>query len=270
MTKNLLSYIGSKRSDIKLFKDKIPKHKIDLCIEPFGGSGAVSFYLYQINPDMKTILYDNDQILINYYNEMKKDSNYIIDEVNKLINSKIDKETYYKMVQDYKKNKPIGKEGAILYLFLKKFHGLRLFVYPSPTRKINPIDKDKYKVYTDWIQKSEFICMDYNESFKKIFELKKSESTFIFLDPPYFSSFNSDYNCFKGDQTDENKKIIDNTEIYIDLIHYIKKCKNNMMYIINKNKITEYLYKKYISGEYEKTYSYTLKKTHHLILTNYK
>ncbi len=48
---------------------------------------------------------------------------------------------------------------------------------------------------------------------------KDNENGFIFLDPPYLDSYNASYDKYQDKNTDEKKKI-DNTNIYIDLLEY--------------------------------------------------
>ena len=59
------------------------------------------------------------------------------------------------------------------------------------------------------------------------------------------------------------------TQIVIDIYEYLKNCSCKVMLIINKLSILSYLFKDYIKGEYNKTYSMGKKKAIHLIMTNY-
>lgn len=99
---------------------------------------------------------------------------------------------------------------------------------------------------------------------------QETENTFTFLDPPYFSSSNVSYSL-------ENNSEVDNTKIFIEILHHLRTSPAKVMLVVNKNAITEYIYKDFIIGEYEKTYSRTVmkngvyikRKSVHLVIANY-
>ncbi len=95
-------------------------------------------------------------------------------------------------------------------------------------------------------------------------------------------SFNSDYNGdYNGKSYDDNMTIIDNTQIYINLLDLLKyKCK--VLFSINSNALTRYIYKDYIKSNYNHIYGVshlklkdvnegkTNKNTNVLIISNFK
>ena len=87
-----LSYVGSKRLDIKFFKQLFPTN-IKKSVEPFCGGGAVSLYLYNINNNIDCFLNDTDTCLINYYLDMKTKAQKIVDKVNDFTDT-MTKETF--------------------------------------------------------------------------------------------------------------------------------------------------------------------------------
>jgi site-specific DNA-adenine methylase len=270
MTLSLLPYTGSKRMDIKFYEDRMPDPKdIDISVELFGGSGYNSLYLFSKNNKIKSIINDNDEKLINFFNEIKKNSDLIIDEYNYLIDIQPTKEDFLKLKTEFDENKSDNARRAILYLFFSKYHGMRKYLYPT-NRKINKINKKNYDVFLEWLKNTEFIYGDYKDIYTKISQ-DKEKQYFIFLDPPYLSSFNSYYSSYrKGTSETKEKIIIDNTEMYIDILKYLETSEKKILLIINKFAITEYIYKKYVKGEYNKTYQITKKKTQHLIINNYE
>lgn len=272
MSLSILQYIGSKRLDIKYYECNMPKpDDIDVSVELFGGSGYNSLYLFSKNKNIKSIINDTDKQLINFFNEIKKNPDMIINEVNNLITSNPTKEQFLKLKEQFlkKENENSNSQNATFYLFFSKFNEFRPYLYPT-TKKINIIKKDDYKIFFEWIKNTDFILGDYQEIYKKIKQNKSNKKYFIFLDPPYLNSFNSYYKDYDNkNMINDNKIIKDNTEIFIEILNYLKESKKKMMLIINKNCITEYLYKKFIKGEYNKTYQLTKKKTTHLIICNY-
>jgi DNA adenine methylase len=265
MSLSLFSYVGSKRKDIKFYEKHIPDpQKIKVSIEPFGGGGYTSLYLFSKNDKIKSIVNDTDEVLINFFNQLKTNFDIIVDAVNKLIEQFPSKEQYKDLVKEYKENKGDNLRRAILYLFMSKFHGLRLFLYPVPSRKIGTIDKTKYTIFKNWLKNTEFNLKDYSETFNDIHKLNNN-GVFVFLDPPYLTSFNAYYSCYK-ESKDKDKNLLDNTKMYIDIVDFLKSSNKHTIFIINKNSITEYLYKKYIKDEYNKMYSLTQNKDICLII----
>lgn len=265
MSLQFFSYTGSKRKDIKFYENYIPNPQtIKVCIEPFGGGGYTSLYLFSKNDKIKSIINDTDDKLINFYNQLKVNFDVVIDDVNKLIEQMPSKEEYKELVKEYKENKSSNLRRAVLYLFLVKCHGIRFLMYPIPTRKTNKIEKDKYIVFQNWLKNTEFNLKDYNETFNDIKKLRNN-GVFVFLDPPYLESFNAYYSNFKNHK-DNNNNLLDNTRMYIDIVKFLKNSSKNIIFIINKNSITDYLYKDYILDEYNKTYSLTQNKAICLII----
>lgn len=265
MSLHILPYIGSKRLDLPFFKDFIPNDMNEI-IEPFGGSGYLSLYLFSMNNNLKCIINDTDKELINFFKNIKEHKNELIEKYNNLLDFK-NKEEYNKIIDNYKKIEiPSTLDDAVLYLFYNKVYNMRRGLYPT-SKKINKISIDKYKTFFDWLKNTTFTNFDYKEVFEKYIKIKKTNS-FIFLDPPYFDSHNREYSSHK-ESADDNNNVLDNTKVFIDIVDYLKNNKIKKMLIINKNAITEYIYKKYIKGEYEKLYQMTKKKTKHLIICNY-
>jgi site-specific DNA-adenine methylase len=270
MSLSPLPYIGSKRTDIKFYESKMPNpENIDISVELFGGSGYNSLYLFSKNDKIKSIINDNDEKLINFFNETKKTPDAVINGFNSLVEPRPSKEEFHKLKDEYNNNKGDNLRRAILYLFYSKFQGYRKGLYPPEKRKIGTIKKDNYKTFFEWLKNTEFTLKDYSELYNEIKQDKSKNKYFIFLDPPYFDSFNQYYLMYQDKFTGE-KIIKDNTGMYIEILKYLKENKKNTMLIINKNCITEFIYKDYIKAEYDKTYQITKNKTKHLIINNYK
>ena len=86
---------------------------------------------------------------------------------------------------------------------------------------------------------------------------KNNENVFIYIDPPYLDSYNANYNSYANKQIDDENNVIDNTQIYIDLLEYLKYCKCKILFSINENALTKYLYKDYIIKVYNRQYETT-------------
>ena len=87
----------------------------------------------------------------------------------------------------------------------------------------------------------------------------------MFIDPPYLDSFNAYYIINRYDKDG----IVDNTEVFVNIVEYLKAAKCKCLLVINENAITKTLYDKYIIGTYEKIYQLSHKKTNHIVVDNY-
>lgn len=252
------AYTGSKRLDHKFYVNYIDLTNIKTIVEPFCGSSAFSFNMSQSNNTYEYHLNDNDTNLINFLNEVIKRNGikYYVDKVNKIGLPSNNKE--------YKKNcddKDIG------YYYSHRIYGTRPQMKPIDAKRCT-VNLDKYKKIDEFYlnQKIKLTCDDY----KKILEqYKDDENAFVYLDPPYFNSFNGHYTDFNDHKTNDDKMLCDNTIMYIDILNYLKTSKCKIFMIINKNAITDYIYKDYKKGEYDKLYQFVKNKTKHLIITNY-
>jgi len=258
MSLSILPYIGSKRTDIKFFELYFPNDIKTIC-EPFSGSSYVSLYLYSKNDKIKTIINDNDNNLIKYYQQMKNNSIEQIENYNNLVETINDKIKYKNFKDNYLNSKLNDNLLASHYLFYNKFHGTRIGLYPN--KKINKLNIDKYKIYFEWIKNIIIFNLDYTEIFNKY---KNDKDMFLFIDPPYLSSYNAYYDLFSKDIGQ------DNTKMFIDILSLLKTAKCKIMLIINKNALTDFIYKDFIKGSYDRIYQFTKKKAIHLIITNYK
>ena len=241
----LLSCFGNKKNEYKKYLKEIilnNLNKDDIFVEPFCGTGIISYNLFNSNK-IKTHINDIDNFRIKFYNDCK-DINYIID-VNNNIESIKNKEDYIKFVD--KKN--INNDYQS-YIYSKLISAYRPGLFDS--------SRKKKLINLNW---SDFLnnTIITNNNFEEIMELyKDNEKCFIYLDPPYLSSFNSSYKNYDEGYNDENKKI-DNTEIYIKILNYFKNCKCKILMSINNTALMSYIFKDYIKQNYDLAYNFSHK-----------
>ena len=212
------SWFGNKRHEIKYIEPLLKKIEPETIVEPFCGSCALSLHYY-INKEMTDIDYhvnDNDDTLINF-----------LKYIDKTINDKTAYNTYIKTI---KQNPTI--DG---YFFYNKVYSLRPGLFPMRGKKKEILTKYND---TDKFFKHATIT---NNDYTKILEIYKNDSkALIFLDPPYFQSFNQTYKT--GTKIiDKQHNIIDTTTLYIDLLEFIKTAKCKVIMIINSNSILDHI-----------------------------
>ena len=260
-----LGCMGNKKYELKSLLPIIESNIDDktIFIEPFCGSCIVSYSVFKKHNNIEFHVNDIDEKRIKFYTDMRSE-----EEINKLyeLEKKIEKEgedTYYDIIK--------GNDEYITYIISRRISAFRYGLFPTTKKLIISKIPDKWNSF---FKQSKITCLDYKEILEKY---KYNENAFIYLDPPYLDSYNSGYGKYHGKSYDENLNIIDNTIMYIDFLELLKyKCK--VLFSINANALTRYLYKDYIKEEYNKNYSTThintntngtRKKTNILIISNF-
>ena len=244
-----LGCMGNKTRELKLLLPIIEQHitKDTIFVEPFCGSSVVSFNVYMKYNNIKFHINDIDPFRIQFYNNMKDEEgrNEFYKLQDKVLDTNNGESTYYEILG---KSKSKMKTDYNAYVISKTIYAFRTGLYPTtktPNKKI---------ISENWIKFFNKATIT-NEDFKIILDkYKDNENAFIYLDPPYMDSFNAGYSGdYTGKTHDENMKIIDNTQIYIDLLDLLK-CKCKVLFSINSNALTQYIYKDYIKSDYNHIY----------------
>lgn len=227
---------GNKQNDIKYFDKYLPMD-IDIVVEPFGGSFAVIRNKYYDIRKYNRVINDND---INIYNQyiLIRDEKEYLNNVNNELNILDNKELKIELKKYDKNINKLYKTGQF-----------------TKTRKNIP-NFDNLSIL---LNKS----VIYNDDYEIIYnKYKDNEKAFMFIDPPYLDSFNMQYHM-------SDDKMHDSTKIYIDSLELLKNAKCKILMVINKNAITEYLFKEFIKDEYEKIYQHYKKHQNHYIISNF-
>jgi len=245
------SWFGSKYKETKIIYPFLKLDNINTIVEPFCGSCGFSYYLFK-NKELNNIKYhlnDFDKQLILFLNDIKSDG------TKKYID-------YYNInVEKYIKNKNDWQTLVKIHDNLNEY-----FIYSHLRGRGNMKDIRRNHINDDrFINVEKFIRMndtiltnkDYTEILKKYHNKK---NVLIFLDPPYFDSFNSMYMGMKG------KTQIDNTQMYINILNFLKTCKCQCMMILNDCALFRYLFSEYIVHTYDKIYQSTKRHVKHIII----
>lgn len=202
--KPLLKWIGSKNQIIDIIINKFPK-ELNNYHELFLGSGSVLLALLSYNKNNiikingKIYAYDINETLIHFFINVQKYPLVLFEKIQEIIinyNKEANKQSfYYNLRNKYNKlNNKNNIYGSALFLFLNKtcFRGIfRIsnngFNVPYGNY-INPIiiNKNHILQVSELIQNVIFKHSNYKDSFKFI-----KENDFVYLDPPYFNTFNN-------------------------------------------------------------------------------
>lgn len=280
-SKPIIKYRGGKHKELPYFERYIPS-KINTYYEPFLGGGAVYFYL----APQKAYLADVNDNLIHFYNDLKINFDIVKHELSSLqsiyetnrhdfeelkkshqdehVKDKNDS-LYYSIRDMYNGIIPSQYRYATLYYFINKTAYSGMVRYNSKG-KFN-VPYGRYKNFNTslltnnhrkLLDRGRFNC----ESYENSFNLAKSDD-FIFLDPPYDTTF-SDYG---------NKKDFGETE-HRKLAEDFKQLSAPALMVIADTPLIRELYSDYIRDIYAKNYSVNIRnrfnsKALHLVITNY-
>jgi DNA adenine methylase len=260
--KPLIKWSGGKYDELKYIRPHCLDHsKVDLYIEPFVGGGAVFFdrEYYQ------SVISDVHEGLINFYQQIKNGKSL---EIYKLVSKFGNDEKSYYWIRDEFEPKT-GVECAARFYYLRKtcFRGMLRY---NKSGKFN-IPYGKYKsinindLKNPWYEKLLKNTDIRMNTFEEIFDKFNDENNFMFLDPPYDSTFtNYGYCSFTKDH---HRKLSD----------CFKTTRNKCLLVIGETDFIKELYKSYIIDSYRKNYSFKIYggrvsdeiNNNHLIIRNY-
>jgi hypothetical protein len=268
------AYEGNKRKEIKEIEEDIiqmiDKGKIKKIVEPFCGSCALSVFLYnKFGDKLEYHLNDIDHFLMEFLTDIKNGNG---DKYFQFINNECKNLTKDRFDEIINKGYPTN---SIHYIFMKKVYGMYPGRFPK-YRKYGNYKWEKYEKLDKFFQnKKTFLYTgNYCHIFKKF---ENDEASLIFLDPPYFSSYNKQYISFSKGHYDDNDNSIDNTNMYIDIAELFQK-KAKICAILNSVGILKYIYNDFYKRDFDKKYSiakklktkgWTKTKTQHSIFSNY-
>ncbi len=250
----ILSYLGNKYIETKKYlSDDLKQYAdYDIICEPCCGIFGFSRAFVELVPEFKGEIWLNDinTELINSLNEIKYNPLEVINSI------RTESEKYYCDSElSYSKTKS--------FLLSRTACGVsaRLCSLKKANSKLNNYsDKiDEYKIFFD---KVKFFNLPYNDFIEK---LPLNKKILIFIDPPYFNSYNLDYQKITSSINKKNEAP-DGTSLYIDIYKTFKNDnKFNIIMIINKIEFINYFFEKWNYKDYKGIYQTNKNVKHHII-----
>lgn len=197
--KPFIKWVGGKTQLLGEIRGYYPA-KIEKYCEPFVGGGAVLFDVLSRSVPNEVLINDINAELINTYNQIKSNSNGLIDILAKIQEKywssslEENKSLYFKKRERFnllktKDDKKENLEKAVLFIFLNKtcFNGLfrvnskGLFNVPFNNAK-KPLlcDVDNLKACLELLRNVKMSVGNYTQCESFI-----DEKTFVYIDPPY-------------------------------------------------------------------------------------
>lgn len=255
----IFKWSGGKRDEIQTFEPYFPDMTtVDTYVEPFIGAGAVYFYLNHKN----NVINDNHPELYNFYNQCSNNYEKIMEYLNSFENTE---QKYYEIRSQHDVKDPIYQASRFFYLRQTCYRGM--IRYNSKGEFNIPFGfykKTSYNLTNDHVNllKNTTIL---NLDFLQVCEKYDDKNNFVFLDPPYDSTFKN----YNSDFTKRD---------HIRLFKWFSKAKSKCMLIIGETPFIYSLYKDFIKCKYRKKYAFKLHgnrikssdiDNNHFIITNY-
>jgi site-specific DNA-adenine methylase len=239
----LINRTGSKKNDIKFFKDLLPMD-VSIVVEPFGGSFQVIKEIYP-EKKYKKIVNDLDNDLYYIYKNYDDYADMRIDMGKKLGHIEQNRDDVRKYLIDSKWDIRLKK-----YFLLTKRN-------PATGNFDLQYSEEDFNNQIKLFDSIKFTNKNYDQIIEKY---RKNKNAFIFIDPPYDESYNDDYNAdFK----------MDNILDYLFDVLNDKTTNAKIMITINKTRKTYKLFKNFVKKIYTKIYSIAKKKEKILVICNY-
>lgn len=215
MCKPFVRWVGGKRRVLKQLQDRLPEGKIDTYYEPFLGGGAMFFHMCR---KVKTaVLSDVNRELITAWNAVRNDPEGILQLLEK--HAELHNKDRYHAVREEGLLSPVAVERAASFLYLNKvcYNGLwrvnksgQFNVPMDPSKQAERICDEgvqrNIREASEALTYATVICMPYDRV------LEKAEAgDFVYLDPPYYSTGNSQFTAYtrKGFDHKEQEKLAD-------------------------------------------------------------
>lgn len=260
--KTNLRWAGGKSKMLKILDDFFPKD-VEKYLEAFIGGGSVLLHIIQKYSPQVAYANDIDDLLINYYNNVKNNPQEVINECLKLKNN-YNNETFAE------KFKTLDRKYASHFFTSNKtsFSGLNNnYSSQAFDRNFTLNSINKIKDVSEVIQNVNFV----NDNFVKLEEtIGNIEGYFIYLDPPYFG------NKEKGLYGDKGK--LHKEFNHEELFEWVQKHSNNnkIMLSYDDSPYIRELYKDYNIYSFDFVYSMTntggnlCKSGKEIVITNYE
>ncbi len=270
--KPIIKWTGGKRRELPIIKAYMPSFK--RYFEPFLGGGACFFGINAKEAHLNDVSTD----LISFYQCVKDRDTDFFSELDKVgeqqkENPKLMSSIYYNARDTFNHRNGESKgERASLFFILREYGYSGLIRFNSKGEFNVPYGQAYTKKFitkkTDVIKSDDMQgklqgCKFYNEDFEAFLgRFTFSEEDFIFLDPPYLTTF-SDYDMSPFGIEDHER-----------LADYLKQTKAKFMTVIKSTPEIDDMYSGFNVRKYDFSYLINIRnrvssKPQHLLVTNY-
>lgn len=262
-----IPWLGNKRSEVPIILPHI-NPQCDTFVECFCGSAALSMAVKASRPENEPhfICGDHDLDLIEFCRGLRDDG---LDAFNDWVRPRLTVEKFN--IIDKKE-----ADGPYEWYYKQRVTRGRFDKRNIPPKKWPSLNvTSKHRTGEAFYRDSDLdlICDDWHKIIEPHLD---NPNASIYLDPPYFGSFNQVYYGMKRG-LDNECRCIDSTQTLVDILRLFETAQAQIILSINGCAIIVELFKQYTVEMYEHTYSLTVKakdgnykgkKTVHLLVAN--
>lgn len=268
MTHIPFQYYGNKRLEVPALLSYVKLEGIDTVIEPFAGSAALSFECWRRKPSLQFVVNDLNPQLIEFYSVVREEglgrlddyvrerltpADFVVSAGEKA--EAVEAWYYQQCVRFGRFDHSRGKRGT----------------WPQkwPTLARN----EKQQQLKGFLQCCRLNCSDWKEVVGPLTLM--DSRTLVYLDPPYFSSFNQRYYGQNESHNDDGSEV-DNTQMFVDIRNLLASPlrQAGVLFSINGTALIRAFFAPWVRGEYAKHYGgitkrggvYVRNKAQHLVI----
>lgn len=263
MSRFYVSWFGNKRLELARL-NHIDFSKYNTIIEPFAGSCALSLSLHASGCKAQFVVNDTDPGLVALWNHAAANGT----------------EQLYADALAMGKEKFLEtgrkKDTTVLEWFYVRKAQTRFGSGTTPARWPSFTRPPHMDTTDTFFRSAVRTCEDWRACVRRH---KFNSHALIFLDPPYFSSFNQKYYSHDGvPQTDARGDILDVTTLFVEMRNLLRDARCRVVCITSTNALLDEIYRPFTVSRYSKKYSSPVKignavvrrGTTHVVLDNRK
>ena len=236
MSRFYFSWEGGKRLELQHVDEVIDWAAFDTVVEPFAGSAALSLEIFARGLNKKTVLNDTDPNLIGMYRFIKESGS---EPLYKYAAENLNAEAFHR----HHKNKQ--PPTTFEYFYTRAVRADFQRTNTTPTRWPTLARGPKI-LLTDACIQSPDTTITLGDWRKCVDAHKDNPRALIFLDPPYFSSFNQSYYSHSGPNADQTGLIIDHTRMFIEILQHLETAAATIVAITNDCALIRYIFTPFI------------------------
>lgn len=261
MSRFYFQWLGNKRRELEHVDDVVDWGQFDTVVEPFAGSAALTLELHARGLGKRHVVNDTDPNLVAMLRYIAANTSQpLYDYCRERLTP-----------EEFKRHHADKTPDVYAYFYKHRVRGEFARTckppvkWPLLTRGPRQIGADACFAgatitHTDWRE-----CVD---------AYKNDPRALIFLDPPYFNSFNQEYYGMDRVKTHPDGRILDGTALFLEMLEYLRTAAATIVVITNSCAIIDHIFEPFIRKRYGKAYSrcvkvggvYVRKSTDHILL----
>ena len=237
-----VAWPGSKRQEIHHIDAVVDWGSFDSVVEPFAGSAALSLELHARGLDKQYVVNDADPNLVALYRyAAEHGSAPLYDYCRARLTA-----------EEFDRHHGRPPQSVEEYFYTKRVPGAfgRAKTpppkWPSLTHGTCQLAADRFFGRARITEGDWRTCVD---------EHKDDPRALIFLDPPYFDSFNQAYYGLDGSRRQADGSLLDLTGMFVEMLHYLETAQATVVVITSGCALLDHVFAPFIKSSHIKRYS---------------